>query len=384
MTAVALDLIGRVLYPDGTLERGRVSLAEGLVADGPVGRVVDIGDALILPGIIDIHGDGHERHLAPRRGAMTDLEAGLRATEAELAANGITTALVAQFWSWEGGLRGPDFARKVFPALAALRGKVATQMLGQLRFETSLTEDYKALPGLLADWGVPYIVFNDHLPHDRLAQGRRPQGLTGQALKAGRNPEKHLAMLMDLHARQPEIPAALDALCLRLAQDNVRMGSHDDHTPEQRETWHGRGVRIAEFPETLAAAEAARSAGDAVIMGAPNLVRGGSHKGNVSALDLVSMGLVDALASDYHYPSPRMAAWFLQKAGVGDLAAIWAMLSTGPARILGLHDRGSLTPGLRADVIVLDPETRQVEATLAGGQVTHLKGETAHRFLNAA
>ncbi len=86
------------------------------------------------------------------------------------------------------------------------------------------------------------------------------------------------------------------------------MGSHDDHSAGERAALRGRGVGIAEFPETLEAAEAARAGGDTIVMGAPNLMRGGSHNGNVSALDVVAMGLCDALASDYHYPSPRRAA----------------------------------------------------------------------------
>ena len=166
----------------------------------------------------------------------------------------------------------------------------------------------KACPERIAAWQVPYVVFNDHLPHDRLAEGRKPPRLTGQALKAGRNPDKHFELLLSMHARRDEVPAALDALCATLARQGVRMGSHDDATTRTRADWRARGAPIAEFPETLEAAEAARSAGDHIILGSPNVVRGGSHKGNASALDLITMGYCDALASDYHYPSPRRAA----------------------------------------------------------------------------
>jgi alpha-D-ribose 1-methylphosphonate 5-triphosphate diphosphatase len=131
----------------------------------------------------------------------------------------------------------------------------------------------------------------------------------------------------------------------------------------------------------MEAAEAAKSAGDHVILGSPNVVRGGSHKGNVSAVELIAMGLCDALASDYHYPSPRRAALMLEKTGLMDLSAAWALLSEGPARILGLDDRGRLESGKRADILVLDKQTHRVAATISGGQVSYMSGEIAGRFL---
>lgn len=385
MTALELTFTAaQVLHPDCGLVGDDLSIADGLIQEGSGAPVVDLSGYLVLPGIIDLHGDGFERHIAPRRGAMKQMDDGIRAAEAELAANGITTAVLAQFYSWEGGVRGPQFAADVFRAIAAVKGSVVTDLIPQLRFETHLLDDYADLPGRIADWQVPYVVFNDHLPHDRLAQGRTPPRLTGQALKAGRSPEAHLKMLQDMHARTSEVPAALDALCAALARQGVRLGSHDDATAEARSHWRARGVRIAEFPETLEAAEAAKAAGDHVILGSPNVVRGGSHKGNVSALDLIAMGLCDALASDYHYPSPRRAALMLMKSGLLDLASAWALVSSGPARVLGLGDRGALQPGKRADLVILDAETQRVAATIAGGRVSFLSGDIAGRFVAAA
>ena len=358
-----------------------LSMAGGLLIDAPAGREIDLSGYLILPGIVDLHGDGFERHLAPRRGVVSAMDQGIVAAEAELAANGITTAILAQFWSWEGGVRGPDFAARVFEAIAAACGSVATDLRAQLRLEIALLDDYARLPAMISDWGVSYVVFNDHLPRDRLTQGRTPPRLTGQALKAGRSPEAHLELLHRLHARRDEEPAALDALCADLTAAGIRTGSHDDRSEADRRAWRDRGVRIAEFPETVEAAEAARAGGDAIVLGAPNAVRGASHKGNVSAQELIAMGLCDALASDYHYPSLRRAALMLEGAGVLDLASAWALVSEGPARILGLADRGRLAPGLRADLVILDTSTRQVAATFAGGRVSYLSGEIATRFL---
>jgi alpha-D-ribose 1-methylphosphonate 5-triphosphate diphosphatase len=375
-----LDFIGaEVLYPDG-LRRGTLSIADGLVAADPVGRAVDLSGFMILPGIVDLHGDAFERHLAPRRGAMKQMNEGLVATEAELAANGITTAVLAQFVSWEGGLRGLEFADQVFGALRDTAPSLVTDMRAQLRFETHLLDLYAELPERLKTWEVSYVVFNDHLPHDRLADGKTPKRMVGQALKAARSPESHLSMMQDLHARADEVPAALDALCATLLACDIRMGSHDDQSAETRAAWRARGGKIAEFPETHAAAEAAHDAGDFVVMGAPNVVRGGSHNGNLSALDLISMGMCDALASDYHYPSPRRAALMLADAGVVDLAEAWRLVSAGPARVLGMTDRGELRLGLRADFVVLDTRTRRVAASFVQGRASYMSGDIADRF----
>ena len=377
-----VDFVGaQVLGPDGLNTRD-LSIADGLIADSAAGRKVNLSGYRIFPGIVDVHGDGFERHLAPRRGAMKQLAEGIIAVEAELAANGITTAVLAQFVSWEGGLRSMDFADQVLSAIRDLRPDTVTDLRPQLRFETHLLDDYAGLVERIKAWGVEYVVFNDHLPHARLAEGRKPPRLVGQALKAQRNPEVHFQMLLDLHARTAEVPVALDRLTAELAEINVRMGSHDDQTSEQRAEWRARGAVISEFPETLEAAEAAKSGGDWIALGAPNLVRGGSHKGNASALELVTMGHCDALASDYHYPSPRRAALMLAASGVLDIAAAWRLVSAGPAAMLGLTDRGVLATGLRADLVILDTADR-VAATISGGRVSYISGDIAARFVAA-
>ncbi|HAC48430.1 alpha-D-ribose 1-methylphosphonate 5-triphosphate diphosphatase [Sulfitobacter sp. HI0082] len=376
-----LDLMNaEVLHPEG-LSRAPLSFAKGVINDRPVGRSVDLTGFQVLPGIVDLHGDAFERHLAPRRGAMKQLSEGLVAAEAELAANGMTTAVLAQFVSWEGGLRGLEFADQVFSGIRDTAPELVTDIRPQLRFETHMLDLYDSLPQRMAEWGVGYVVFNDHLPHDRLAAGKMPKRLVGQALKAGRSPESHLAQMQEMHARRDEVPAALDRLCAELAQRGVKMGSHDDQTAEGRDLWRARGVTLAEFPETQEAAEAAHGAGDAVIMGAPNVVRGGSHNGNLSALDLISMGLCHALASDYHYPSPRRAALMLAQSGLLDLAGAWALVSSGPAQVLGLTDRGTLAPGKRADIVVLDKTTGRVAATFVAGRVSFMSGAVAERFV---
>ena len=363
------------------LEPRPLAVAQGLITDVAQTTRVDLDGYMIVPGIVDVHGDGFERHLAPRRGAMKTMQEGLVAAEAELAANGITTAVLAQFISWEGGLRGYEFAEQVFGAIQQVSDTLVTDLRGQLRLETHLLDLYADLPQRMQDWGLSYVVFNDHLPHDRLAKGQVPKRMVGQALKAGRNPDDHLRMMQDLHAQSADVPGALDWLCKVLAARGIQMGSHDDTTAEGRALWRKRGVRVAEFPETLEAAEAAAAAGDHVVLGSPNVVRGGSHNGNVSALDLISMGIGGALASDYHYPSPRRAAFMLADRGVLPLVQAWHLVSAGPAAVLGLSDRGVIATGKRADLLVLEAQTRRVALTMSGGRVSYMSGDITARFL---
>lgn len=375
-----LTLTGaRVLTPDGLLAHP-LGIAGGQLTKDAPGRAVSLPRCLILPGMVDLHGDGFERHVAPRRGAMKRPDPGIVAVEAEMAANGITTGVLAQFVSWEGGMRGPEFAQAVFAAVGRVAPTVATDLRLQMRLETHLIDAFDLALDLIDQHNIGYLVFNDHLQHDRLARGQRPKQLNGQALKSGRNPEAHLDLLITLHQKGPQVPAALDRLCAALRDRGVLMGSHDDRTAQDRATWVARGVTLAEFPETRHAAEAAVAQGAPVVLGAPNVVRGNSHKGNVSARDLVQDGLCTALASDYHYPALLAAVWVLVDSGM-PLDRAWALVSSGPADVLGLADRGRLTAGQRADLVIIDEDTRRIGATFAAGQLTHASGRIGAALL---
>jgi len=365
----------QVLF-DGDLVQRSFSADGGIITFDAVGRRIDLSGFMILPGIVDIHGDGFEHHLAKRRGMLKDIQTGLRAAHAELASNGITTAVMAQFFSWEGGMRGPEFAGVLLPALQEFQRTVPTALVAQLRMEIHMTDQYDQFLGLVRDYNVPYVVFNDHLPHEALRKGKKPPRLNGQALKAKRSPDQHLAMLQKLHDQHTQVMAGLPAFATRLLDQGCRLGSHDDHTPEQRATYAAMGAHICEFPETRAAAAAARGP---VLMGAPNFVRGGSHKDNVSAVDLVADDLVTALASDYHYPS--LWAAMQQIADTRGWGYASRLVSAGPAGVLGLDDRGTLAVGKRADFIVVHRDKMQIQGTFAAGKPTFVTGELAERFL---
>ena len=364
----------QVLLPDG-FAREALSIAGGRIAPGG-GREIDLTGFRILPGIIDLHGDGFERHMAPRRGAVETPAMGLAALDAECGASGITTAMLAQFWSWEGGMRGPEFAATLADAVTG--AETLTDLHLQLRVETHMIDTLPAMRALVERSRIRYVVWNDHLPHKQLAAGKRPPGLTGQALKAARSPEAHAALLATLHANGPQVMASLASVAAAFRAQGIRMGSHDDHTAADRAKFRALGADICEFPETLAAAEAAKAAGEPVIMGAPNVVRGGSHSGKVAAETLIEAGLVDALVSDYHYPSLVRAAVKLSDRYGWPTA--WSLVSSGPAAILGWSDRGRIATGARADLVILD-DTGRIGGTIVAGRVSWLAGALAARWL---
>jgi len=380
---LALRLTGATVLRDGTMQARSVAFAEGRITKGPL-PAVDLTGYLVLPGIIDLHGDAFERHLAPRPSAPFPEQVALRATDREAATNGVTTAWLAQSWSWEGGRRGPEQAEALLCALDRYRPQALTDLRVQLRCETHMTDTADRLLAALRRHRVDYVVFNNHLDEAAELAETAPHELAHWARNAGRSPEDHQEAIRAARARAREVPRFLNRLAEAFDVLGVRYGSHDDPDGETRETYSMIGARICEFPTRRTAAALARAVGDPVLMGAPNVVRGGSQSGNIAAVDLLRAGLCDALVSDYYYPALIQAVFRLVDDGLMDLARAWALVSSAPASIIGLADRGVIDYGKRADLVILNEQTRAVEATICGGRLTHMSGEAAHRFLAAA
>ena len=375
-----LRLTGAAILRDSALHQTSISLNHGVLSDDPLPEV-DLSGYIILPGIIDLHGDGFEHHIQPRPGAAFPMAAGLGSYDREAAAAGITTAYLAQGWSWEGGHRGPDHAEALATALDAFRPQALTDLRLQMRVETHLLGQSDRLLSMLERHGIDYVVFNDHLEEGQRMARQNPEAFGLWARKLGVNGRELLTRLEQAQAGARLVPRSLCHLAQGFDRLGVHYGSHDDPDAETREFYAMIGARIAEFPTTRRAAAAAHLAGDPVLMGAPNVVRGGSQSGNIAAASLIGEGLCDALVSDYHLPALPLAAWAMVDQGLCDLAQAWAMISTAPARILRMADRGRIAPGLRADLVIVNAQSRAVEATIANGILSHLSGEAALRFL---
>ncbi|MGY6635136.1 MAG: alpha-D-ribose 1-methylphosphonate 5-triphosphate diphosphatase [Alkalilacustris sp.] len=377
-----LRLVGGHVLIGDTLAEVPLTLADGRIVDGP-GRSVDCRGYWVLPGIVDLHGDGFEHHLRPRPTAPFPVAQALVSVDAELAVNGITTAWLAQSWSWEGGARGGHEAEALIAALAAARPRLLADVHVQIRYETHLLDDHDRLLSAVRRHGVGYVVFNDHLSEALLLAEHRPDRFAAWAGSNGHSLEGLLATVRAAAARAPDVPEALSRLARALMAEGVRLGSHDDASSQTRAFFRGLGADICEFPTTLAAAQAARAAGEPVLMGAPNVVRGGSQAGNIAAMALIEGGLCDALVSDYHYPSLVQAVWRIADQRAASFGCAWRLISSGPAAIMGLQDRGWLGPSARADLVLMNSATRRVEGCVTSGRISHLSSGLAARLVGA-
>ncbi|MEY4697370.1 MAG: hypothetical protein RIT14_1798 [Pseudomonadota bacterium] len=378
-----LRLTGASILRDNEMQQRSLSLAEGRITRGPLPEI-DLSGFLILPGIIDLHGDGFERHIFPRPTAPFPLRSGLAATDREAATHGVTTAYLAQSWSWEGGHRGPDHAEALLEALENYAPDSATDLRVQIRAETHLVDAAPRLVEAVERFGIGYVVFNDHLEEGFQMRRRNPDGFAHWARKAGLTEDSLMQRMTEAKARAREVPRMLCALADTFDRLGVLYGSHDDPDAETREFYGMIGAHIAEFPTSRRAAAAAKAMMSPVILGAPNVVRGGSQAGNIAAADLIRDGLCDALVSDYHIPALSLAVWALVDHGILPLERAWALVSSGPADIMRMTDRGRLDLGKRADLVIVNRATRMIEATICGGRLSYLAGEAGRRFLGNA
>ena len=374
-----LRLTGARALIDGQMVDAPLTVEDGRITQGQAPEL-DLTGYLLLPGIIDLHGDGFERHLTPRPTAPFDKPRALQSAAAELAVNGITTAWFAQSWSWEGGFRSGQATCDLLQALDTARAALLADIRVQIRLETHVTDQFAAVQQAVARHEVDYVVFNNHLPEALDMAQNHPHRFAQWAAQTKRTAQEMLEIVRTAEAQDAIVPAALTEIAANLAALGVRMGSHDDGTADMRGFYRGIAADVCEFPTTIDAAQAANTAGEPVLMGAPNVVRLGSQSGNIAAQSLIEAGLCDALVSDYYYPALAQAAWHLVDSGIMALPEAWAMIAANPARIMGLTDRGHLGLGARADVIAVNAKTRQVEMTITAGRLAHLSGALARRM----
>ena len=364
----------RLLAPSG-VGGGELTFHDGRIGAGmPAGGAwLDAGDLLVLPGIVDLHGDAFERAVMPRPGVTFPYDTALHDVDRQLLAHGITTEFHGVTLSWEGGLRGEAYAERMFDSLARLQGALAARHCVHLRFETHHVGGVGTAQRWMREGRVQFLALNDHLPAmaRRLGDDRK---LLQYADRAECGLDAFQARIRDAMAASGEVAAAMRELTRSAREAGLCVASHDDPDAGTRRHYHRLGCRVAEFPLTSDAAQSARELGDAIVFGAPNVVRGGSHTNAPDATAMIRAGLCDILASDYYYPAPLTAALQLAQRGVLPLEQAWSLVSRNPARAAGLADRGTLEPGQAADVIVVDdsvPGLPRVCAAIVGGVLRH-------------
>ena len=369
---MTMRIEGGLVLMDDAFVRASLSLEDGRIRDidGRVvsGRTLDAAGLYVLPGIVDLHGDAFERQLQPRPGVGFDTPRARPDTQAQLLPNAITTAFHAITLAWAPGRRSPAAWRDLLDALAARAW--SCDMRVHMRWEL---HNLDALEMALADVAaghVHLVSFNDHTP----SIVRKLETTAGAAKfsERARMTVADFRALAELAlANDPQVPAATARLAAAARAAGLPMASHDDATVETRARFRALGAGICEFPMADAVGLDARAAGEAVVMGCPNVVRGGSHLGWASAAALSERGVCNVLVSDYFYPAMARAALRLGAGPLG-LARAWALVSANPAAAAGLLDRGRIETGRRADLVLLDADSGDIVATIVAGEVAHL------------
>ncbi|MEQ1901214.1 MAG: alpha-D-ribose 1-methylphosphonate 5-triphosphate diphosphatase [Devosia sp.] len=347
----------RIVLPDETV-MGSVRVVDGEIADIDTGGSLvgeDFEGDTLIPGLVELHTDHLENHYRPRPGVFWNALGALQAHDTQIAGSGITTVFDAVRIGSDPEMPGMgEHVQVLVDAIAAgvADGRLRAEHLIHLRCELPAHD-------VLADFerfcDLPLVRLAsvmDHTPGQRQYQTvqkyidyykerMRFNDAEMDDFIADRHEEQ--ALYSDKHRK---------AILKRGLAAGIAFASHDDATGSHVEESVADGVAIAEFPTTLVAARASHEAGLSVLMGAPNVVRGGSHSGNVSAVDLAQDGCLDVLSSDYVPFALIHAAFILPlRAGNVSLPEAIAMVTSTPARAAHLEDRGAIVPGLRADLV---------------------------------
>ena len=338
---------------------GSVVVRDGIVAAVDRGASaapgsVDLAGDYLLPGLVELHTDNLEKHVAPRPGVRWPMRGAVLAHDAQIAASGITTVFDALTVCEvrDNPVRADmlhDAANVMGEAQAA--GLLRAEHFLHMRCEVAHEAVVEVVEPFLDNPLTRLVSLMDHTPGQRqfatiekyceyyqgkfgYSDAEMAELIQRRAAEQGRFADRHRRAIAAM-CRERHLPTA----------------SHDDATIGHVDEAVGFGLTIAEFPTTQEAAAAAHAGGMAVVMGAPNVVRGGSHSGNVSASTLAAAGLLDILSSDYVPFSLLHAAFLLHRELDMKLTEVVAKISLNPARIVGLDDRGEIAAGQRADLV---------------------------------
>lgn len=365
----------RVVTPEGVVEGASVVLEDGRVAGissrlERTGETLDAAGRYVLPGLVDLHSDAVEKQLEPRPGIALPEELAFLEMDRYFAASGITTGFHAISFM-EDRNRSLARGRALCGMVARFRSEGVVRHELHLRCELPEEGSLAVIEELADTLPVGIVSMMDHTPGQGqfrdLEWFRRywredvgvDEGRISAAIAEAENGEYRLAL------------DRVERVARAARRNGATLASHDDDTAERVETLAARGVGVSEFPVTVEAARRARELGLAVSMGAPNALRGTSSGGNLSALEAIEAGFVDALCSDYHPPSMLQAAFRLAKEKLLDLPAAAGLVSSGPARAAGLADRGEVREGATADLLVLGERLGLPTVThvIVGGRV---------------
>lgn len=318
--------------------------------------IYDARGMLVLPGLIDIHCDAIEKEAQPRPNTLFPLPLALLEFERKLPVHGITTMYHSLSLGVGLSLRGEHLLTEMVELInrynknrAMIRNRI------HLRFEVSHHSGLPIMERYVQEEKIHYLSFMDHSPGQ--GQYREPGSFERYVMKnQGVTVDEVKEIVAELMKRREEVDwERLKRLGRLAAEHGIAVASHDDDTREKVDTAGDYCIKVSEFPITLDVARYAAAQGLDVCVGAPNVVRGGSHDKNLRAADAIAEGAASILCSDYH-PSSMLAAIFkLADEGITDLAGAVRMATLNPARALGVADTlGSIDTGKAADLILVD------------------------------
>lgn len=368
-----LRLTGALTLREGAMCQRTVAIAGGRISSGPY-PAVDLEGYLVLPGIIDLGVEGLARHRA-----FLPLPDALRAAGREMAVAGVTTGCLVQDWGWEGPNSTPDAAKAAAEALLHLRKARGVRL--HLRVETGLIDRLDMLEHLAERGALAMVSFTSHLPRLMAHAETDPAGFAHWASACGHDPAALLEQLRLAHKRRREVPRRLCRLAECFDRSGVIYGSLGDPDGETREMYSILGAKICADPASPAAAGVAKAVGDPTVLPAPRFAAPEEAHG---ARALLQRGKCQAIYSGGYPASLARIALRLAEDGQCSLPRAWELISSAPAQILRLPERGEIAPGKRADLVVIHAATQQVEATINKGRVTYLGGGAAERFVAAS
>jgi alpha-D-ribose 1-methylphosphonate 5-triphosphate diphosphatase len=350
----------RVVLADRVIDRGWIALAGDRIAELGEGRApagsVDVEGDLVMPGLVELHTDHIEAHYVPRPKVYWDPVAAVVSYDGQLATCGITTVMDS-LRVWRDEAEGDILLMANILADAIGKARCANLLRADhflhLRCEVPMPTVVEDARTLVDRDDIRLMSLMDHTPGQRQFRDEDKLRTYYRGKKGGLTD----AELDELFAKRFEFQRQYAdknmSAIIRLAREhNVPLASHDDTTAENVADAVREGVAVAEFPTTMEAARGLHEAGIDILMGAPNVVRGGSHSGNIAAIDLAREGLLDILSSDYIPSSLLMAALQLpQRVPEIKLAQAVRTVTKTPAAAVGLDDRGEIAAGKRADVI---------------------------------
>ena len=319
-----------------------------------VPAAIDLEGDLLIPGLVEVHTDNLERHVTPRPKVSLPMRSAVQAHDAEMAGAGITTVLdaIGVGDPYGGGFRAHDQSA-LLAVLDRLEGAdlLRCRHFIHVRCELPAANALSLFEPFAGHARLRLISLMDHTPGQRqwtdLEQART--FYTGRKGWSDARFAEEVALAPERQARHAEPHRQWFSTYAKAHE--VALATHDDTTVAHVDDAHALGAVMSEFPTTLAAASHARRLGMKTIAGAPNVVRGGSHSGNVAALALARAGVLDGLSSDYVPTSLLQAAWCLQREAGYSLPEAIGVVSAGPAAAVGFFDRGRIEPGLRADLV---------------------------------